>query len=238
MNLIGYLSLGYPTIKDTFDVADIYVGNGVDVLEIDFPAADPFMDSELIQNRMKAALKACSNYDEYMKAIVKIQKLHPKTQIYILAYEETIKTIGVDKFTKFMNDQKLTELIYVSGDNKKIKKHLEDNNIRLAQYVRLHLPEEDLVQARGTKGFIYLQAKSDKAHPQYKTIKEVIAYLRQNEAKNKLINCGVGVSTTEDLKRVKDAGADGAFIGSTFLKLHGDVPALKAKIQEFKAVIK
>ena len=50
--------------------------------------------------------------------------------------------------------------------------------------------------------------------------------------------CGVGVSTVEDVKRVKDAGADGAFIGSTFLKLQNDVPALKAKIKEFKAATK
>lgn len=238
MKLIGYLSLGYPTIKGTFDVADIYVKNGVDILEIDFPAADPFMDSELIQNRMKAALKACSDYDEYMKAIVKIQKLYPNTEIYILAYEQTIKQIGVEKFVKFMNEQKLTELIYVGGNDTKVKAYLENNGIKLAQYVRLHLPEEDLEQARGTKGFIYLQAKSDKAHPEYKTISEVIAHLRKNEAKNKLINCGVGVSTAEDLQRIKDAGADGAFIGSTFLKLHDDVEALKAKIKEFKNITK
>ena len=238
MKLIGYLSLGYPTIKDTFDVAKIYVENGVDVLEIDFPAKNPFLDSPFIRNRMIKALEACSDYDKYMVAITEIQKKYPRQEIFILAYEQTIEQIGVEKFAKFMESHKLTELIYVGGNNLKIKETLKAHGIKLAQYVPLHLPEADLEASRTSNGFIYLQAKSDKAHSHYKTLGEVIAYLRKNEAKNKRIMCGVGVSTVEDVKRVKDAGADGAFIGSTFLKLQNDVPALKAKIKEFKAATK
>jgi len=34
---------------------------------------------------------------------------------------------------------------------------------------------------------------------------------------------------------VKEAGGDGAFVGSTILKLHSDKPELMKKIQEFKA---
>ena len=34
---------------------------------------------------------------------------------------------------------------------------------------------------------------------------------------------------------VKEAGGDAAFVGSTILKLHEDVPAMKDMIRKFKA---
>ncbi len=38
--------------------------------------------------------------------------------------------------------------------------------------------------------------------------------------------CGVGVHAPEDVKLVKEAGGDAAFVGSTILKLHEDIPAM------------
>lgn len=234
MKLIGYVSLGFPTIEKTKEVIEVYVKNGVDVLEIDLPAKNPFLDSEFIQNRMKGALANNDNYDDYIKAILDIRKKYPKQEIFILSYEDTIKEIGVDKFINLVLEADIKDIIYVGGNDSLIKEKLIKNNIGLASYVRLKLDKNDLLESESSNGFIYLQAKSNEMNPDYPTLENVIGYLRENEALNKKIYCGVGVSTAEDVKYVKDSGADGVFIGSTFLKLHDNFEELALKIKEFK----
>ncbi|MGB4695305.1 MAG: tryptophan synthase subunit alpha, partial [Bacilli bacterium] len=49
------------------------------------------------------------------------------------------------------------------------------------------------------------------------------------------IYCGVGISSPEDIRRVKEAGADGALVGSLVLKLHNDIPKMSATIRALKA---
>ena len=70
MNLICYLSNGYPTIESSKKVAQEYVEAGCDIIEIDFPSHNPFFESELIAGRMKKALENCSDYSAYMKGMV------------------------------------------------------------------------------------------------------------------------------------------------------------------------
>ena len=48
MNLICYLSNGYPTIEKSIEVAQTYVSAGCDMIEIDFPSRDPFLEGEFI----------------------------------------------------------------------------------------------------------------------------------------------------------------------------------------------
>lgn len=237
MKLIGYLSLGYPNIKKTIDIARVYIESGIDVLEIDMPSKNPYLDSEFIRNRMLKALDVSSDYNEYMDAVLYIKDKYPNQEVFILCYEETVKEIGVSKFINFMNEANIENMIYVGGNDKTIKKRLIKGNIRLASYIPLNLNEEDLDASKLSNGFIYLQAKSDDINPKYPTLKDVIYYLKDNEGKNKKIYCGVGVKTLMDAKLVKDAGADGVFVGSTFLKLHSDIEKLKSTIKEFKKII-
>lgn len=68
----------------------------------------------------------------------------------------------------------------------------------------------------------------------YPTLKDCVQYLRECGI-DRPIYCGVGVHAPEDVKLVKEAGGDAAFVGSTILKLHDDIPAMKNKIREFRA---
>jgi len=41
MDLICYLSNGYPSIESSIDAAKTYVDAGCDIIEIDFPSRNP-----------------------------------------------------------------------------------------------------------------------------------------------------------------------------------------------------
>ena len=78
MKLICYLSNGYPSIQASLDMAQQYVAAGCDIIEVDFPGHDPYLESDFIATRMKHALEACCDYDAYMDGMAQLRTLNRK----------------------------------------------------------------------------------------------------------------------------------------------------------------
>lgn len=235
MKLICYLSLGSPTLEQSKENAKNYILSGCDVIEVDFPSDNPYLDGQYIQERMGQALSSCDDYDEYMKAIEEIKEKYSNVSLIVLSYEDTIKKIGVNKFISFCHKNNLRDIICVGNKFPKIKQTLIDNNLLVSSYIQFQLLDEEIEAAKKTNGFIYLQAKSSgKYHKKYRDLKSIIKYLREEVKLANSIYCGVGISTPEDIKMVKDAGADGAFVGSVILKKQNNPEELKKTIRDLK----
>ncbi len=236
MKLICYLSNGYPTIESSVEMAGIYSEAGCDVIEIDFPSRNPFLESELIAGRMAKALENCSDFPKYMEGMQAAKEKNPNTSFILLSYENTIKEMGYEVFEEFCLEQGFLDLILVGLEDDAIKNKLIEAGIRVSCYVQYHLDEAEVESAIHSNGFVYLQAKptTGNVNPDYPELKDCIQYLRSRGI-TRPIYCGVGIYKPEDVRMAKEAGADGVFVGSTILKLHGDVPALKDKIKELKA---
>ena len=222
VKIIGYLSFGYPTIEKSIERADIYTKAGCDFLEVDFPTDNAYLDSDFIGGRMKAAMEACDDFDKYFDGIKTLKEKHPHTPIILLAYEHTIKAIGVEKFINRCKELETYDLIMVGLENEDIKDQLINQGIKISCWVPFDLPEENVASAVASNGFVYLQSKSSgEVKEGYETLDKCVEYLRQKGIKNP-IYCGVGVSTREDILRIQKAGADAAFIGSALLKQETD----------------
>ena len=236
MELICYLSNGYPSIEASNQLAHHYVTAGCDVIEIDFPAKDPYLESPYLANRMQKSLEVCSDYGRYMQEMIQLKKQLPATRFILLAYEATVKEIGYEKFSHFCIQNQFEDMILVGLTDDTIKNKLIQDGIRVSCYVQFHMLPEEIASAKQSNGFVYMQGKpaDDTVHPDYPALKDCIKYLR-SQGIQRSIYCGVGIHTPEDVEMAKDAGADGVFVGSTILKLQQDVPALIKTIQEFKA---
>ncbi len=235
MKLICYLSNGYPTIDSSIEMAKDYIDAGCDIIEVDFPSSDPYLEGEYIANRMKEALTACNDYQKYMDGIVEIKNSHPNTKFILLSYENTILEIGLDRFIKFCVDNNMLDLIYVGKDNLELKSKLIANGIKISCYVQYHMDENEIKAAVESNGFVYMQAKptTNNVNPEFPTLKDCIDHLKSLGIKRE-IYCGVGIYAPEDIKMAREAGADGVFVGSTVLKLHTDIPKMKETIALFK----
>jgi len=235
MKLICYLSNGYPTIESSISIAKEYVEAGCDIIEVDFPSSDPFLEGEYIAGRMKTALENCSDYSCYMEGIKTIKNNHPNTKFIVLSYENTIESIGIERFIEFCTQNGLYDMIYVGGDNQEIKSKLIENGIKISCYVQFHMPEEEIQAALSSNGFVYMQAKptTNNINPKYPTLKDCIDELKRRGITRE-IYAGVGIYATEDIQMAKEAGADGVFVGSTILKLQTDIPKMKETIAKFK----
>lgn len=234
MEIICYLSNGYPSIESSFQTAMAYADAGCKMIEIDFPSRNPYLEGEYIAGRMAKALEACDDYDKYMDSIIAVQKALPDAELLVLAYENTVEEIGVEKFIKFCLDNNLKDILFVGLKDNVIKDEFEKNGLKVSCYVQYQLLPEEIEMAKESTGFAYMQAKpTGNINPDYPELKDCIAHLRKCGI-DRPIYCGVGVHAPEDVKMVKEAGGDAAFIGSTILKLHDDVPAMKEMIRKFK----
>lgn len=236
MKLICYLSNGYPTIESSIELAKIYTEAGCDAIEVDFPSHNPYLEGDFIAGRMRQALEYCNDYDKYMEGIAKIKDRNQNTQLLLLAYGNTIKEIGEEKFIKFCLDNNIKDLIFV-GDDTELLDRLMKHDLKISCYVQFHMPEEEVNAAKKSNGFVYMQAKpmTNNINEKYLTLKDCIAYLKEIGI-DREIYCGVGIRDKEDIKMVKDSNADGVFVGSTILKLHDNIPVLKETIKNLKSV--
>ncbi|HBZ6637725.1 tryptophan synthase subunit alpha [Clostridium botulinum] len=235
MEIICYLSNGYPTIEDSYRIAEEYADAGCNMIEIDFPSRDPYLESEYIADRMAKSLEACDDYDKYMDSIVAVKKNLPNVKLLVLAYENTVEEIGVDKFINFCLENDFKDILLVGLRNEEIKNKIIENGLRVSCYVQYHLLPEEIEYAKKSNGFVYLQAKPNPGmiNPKYPELSDCVEHLRECGI-DRPIYCGVGVHAPEDVKMVKEAGGDAAFVGSTILKLQTDIPAMKDMIRKFK----
>lgn len=236
MEIICYLSNGYPSIEDSYNMAIEYADAGCNVIEIDFPSRDPYLESAYIANRMAKALEVCDDFEKYMDSMVAIKKRLPNVKLLVLAYENTVEEIGVDEFISFCLENDFKDLLLVGLKNEEIKNRIISSGIRVSCYVQYQLLKEEIESAKQSNGFVYLQAKPTDGitHEKYTELKDCVQYLRDCGI-DRPIYCGVGVHAPEDVKTVKEAGGDAAFVGSTILKLQTDIPEMKKMIGKFKA---
>lgn len=236
MRLICYLSNGYPSIYSSIEVAKKYVEAGCDIIEVDFPSPDPYLEGEYIASRMQKALEACSDYDRYMEGILRIKRELPDTKLILLMYEATLLDIGIDKFLSFCKDNGFADLILVGLKDETAKNRCIEADIKVSCYVQFNMDDGEIEVAKNSNGFVYMQAKpiNIDVNPKYPTLKDCIGKLRE-EGIDREIYCGVGIYTPEDIRMAKAAGADGVFVGSTILKLQHDIPEMQKAIRAMKA---
>jgi tryptophan synthase alpha chain len=216
-------------------MAEHYAEAGCDIIEVDFPSSDPYLEGEYIAGRMKAALQNCGDYEKYMEGIKKIKEENKQVKLILMAYENTVIEIGTDRFISFCKENGLYDMIYVGNRNEGIKKKISENGIKISCYVQFHMPEDEIEAALHSDGFVYMQAKptTGNINPRFPTLKHCIDHLKELGITRE-IYCGVGISTPEDIQMAREAGADGVFVGSTILKLQEDIPKMKETIAAFK----
>ena len=235
MELICYLNNGYPSIEASEEMACLYAEAGCDIIEIDFPSRDPYLEGELIASRMAKALEACDDYSEYMKGMVRIKAALPGVRFILLAYENTVEEIGLEAFTNFCLDKGFLDLILVGMKDEAIKDRLIARGVRVSCYVQYKLDAQEVEHARQSNGFVYLQGKptNGEVNPGYPTLGDCVGYLR-GLGITRPIYCGVGIHTPEDASVAKQAGADGVFVGSAILTRQDDIPAMQDVIRRFR----
>ncbi|MBD3949603.1 tryptophan synthase subunit alpha [Tuanshanicoccus lijuaniae] len=238
MKLIAYLSNGYPNLEESFLRAKRYIENGIDIIEADIPAANPYLDNDFLKARIKIARQQTVNYEEYFDAILRIQNEYPNIEIIINIYEDTIIEMGVDNFIQNMKKINNRTVLLAGTLFPDVREKLVNAGFEPSSFVTREMKNEDIELAKNSNGFVYLEgfANPDKYNENYPTLKDCVFKVRSVIGKDRKIFVGIGVHTPEQFKEVYESGADGVFLGSIILKQEDNLNKQSQLIKKLKNI--
>ena len=233
---VFYIISGWPSIEKTKEMVDRYVEHGVCALQFDMPSADPSRESEFIQERMRHARSLYGDgYDVYMDALREIRAKYPQLEIHLVVYPDVIETIGLEKFADFCLEINVYSLLAM---NPEMMKYLNSRGIATASFIGYDTSDKAIEMAKSNDNQIVFVSNANGRtipRPGLVTWKDRIRFIRDAGVKAPIFGV-TGISTAQQLQEVKEAGADGAYIGTIMMKLWDNEPELWKQLDAFQAV--
>ncbi len=242
-SLIGFLPAGYPSMKASRELL-IALGNEVDVLEVGIPFSDPVADGKVIQDAGYIAIKNGATPRGCLSLISEVKKAISKP-IAILTYYNIPYSYGMKQFLADASSSGVDAALIADlniNESDEFEAACKESGVETIFIAAPNTPKERAIEIDShTTGFVYLLSHFavTGTKPGLSTLTTDTIRRVKPLVKNPLA-VGFGISTREHVKAVLDAGADGAIVGSAFIKsiVPGDIEksklALKTLAKELK----
>lgn len=238
-----YCTAGYPKLESTENVILSLDKAGVDLVEIGMPYSDPLADGPTIQASSMVALK---NGMSIKKLFQQIKLVRKKTAlpIILMGYLNPVMQYGIDAFLMKCQEVGVDGLILpdlpMYEYEQYYKERFEQHNIAMIFLVTPQTSTERIQKIDGlSNAFIYVVSSAATTGKQVGFGKENIAYFERIQALN-LKNptlIGFGISNASTYQTVC-GHANGAIIGSAFIRMLEQSKNMEEDVQEFVAGIK
>ena len=229
-NLVFYLTLHYPDREGFFRILELLDQEEAGYLEIGIPVSDPFMDGDVIREINKETLARGITHDDVVDTLEEIKRRF-RFKVVLMTYKEGVEKFRLAEISKELYDGFLCvdgdyptgtfpnqiSVISKSYDDEALSVALEHN--KLFAYV---------VSGEGKTGsFESLPTEYIEVIKRVKALTSIPAFV------------GFGIKSSQDVKEVVKNGADGAIIGTEFIKRYqkGGMEALTAYIGELKEAV-
>ena len=243
--LISYIMVGFPNERATISTVRGLVKGAVDIIELGFPFSDPLADGPVIQNASTVSLEKGTRINKFFTLVKKIRK-ETDIPIVLMTYTNILYHKGYSKFIKDAKKAGIDGFILPDMSIEESKEYIiaAKNNTDTIFLISPNTTKKRIEKiSKISTGFLYLVAvygttgvKTGIKNYTLKAIKEV-----KKQTKGKIpIGVGFGVSTSEDVKKYINAGADAVIVGSAYLKLIEKTPQdkLESKITSFTKSLK
>ena len=241
-NLIGYFPLGYPTVKESIQVAIEMCRSGVDVLELGIPYSDPVMDGIVIQEATQQALEQGFKLSQTFDALKKITSA-VDTPVLVMSYWNPIMQFGIEKFAIEVRNAGGVGLITPdlipdeAGEWLEISDRLDLDRVFLA--TPSSSAERVTNACKLSRGFTYAVSTMGitGAREELDALARTVVSKVRDSKTGQLAAVGIGISTSDQVAEV-NSYADAAIVGSVFVKAYaeGGIAAVKRKVQELKSI--
>lgn len=218
--LIGYLPLGFPSVKQSVEAAKIIFDNGVDVIELGFPYSDPGMDGPVIQSATVQALDKGTHLEDLLEAVAELSDYGVPTTS--MTYWNPVHWYGVREFAKDFAQAGGAGLITPDLPPEEAGAWVEASDEFGLERIFLTAPsssEERLsLIANASNGWVYaastMGVTGDRAvvDSAARTLVE-----RTRQAGADLVCVGIGVKNGEQAREI-GGYANGVIVGSAFVR--------------------
>jgi len=218
-----YLTAGYPELNAMPELIPLLAENGVDFIEAGMPYSDPLADGKTIQHSSSVALQNGMNLNLYFS---QIRQVRAQTEIPLLfmGYFNQVLKYGIDAFLQECVDSGIDALILPDLTpeiyQNYYRKTFEKYDLGMSFLISPTTSDERIALIDElTTAFIYVVSASSTTGKTDDFSPEQIRYFKRIQAINtrnpKVI--GFGINTAEKY-RIANTYADGAIIGSAFIK--------------------
>jgi len=238
-----YFTAGYPKLEDTTTILKSLDKNGVDFVEIGMPFSDPIADGETIQASNEIALKNGISIDKLLNQLDTVKGEYT-VPVILMGYMNPVLQYGIEEFCKRCQEVGVSGFIIpdlpMHDYIRKYKAVFEEYDLFNIFLISPQTSEHRIrIIDENSNGFIYMVssasitgAKSGISEEQEKYFNRINNMGLKNP---RLI--GFGISNHETYKKACSY-AEGAIIGSAFIKAISNSENLNSSIKQFISSIK
>ncbi len=220
--LMPFIMAGDPNIEITSKILLKLQEKGADLIELGIPYSDPLADGPIIQLSASKALKAGTTSIKVIQLLESLKnKLH--IPVILFSYFNPILSFGFENFCELASRAGVAGLIIPDlplEEAFKFSEIISSFSIDLILLVAPNTPFERMKMiSNNTKGFIYLVSVTGVTGERNKIenrVESLISKLRG--ISDNPVAVGFGISSPEHIDKVRRWGANGAIIGSAFVK--------------------
>lgn len=207
-----FTTISYPTNSDFFEILEVLDQQKIEFVEIGLPVANPFLDGELIQKTHQEVLESNPLSFETLTEILTTVKERFSFKVILMTYKEGKENYKLDQL-----DQTLYEGIICVDDspaegNLKGPVHLfttESSTQEMLSWLKEDSPFAYVVSTPGKTGQI-TQISEEYV--------KIIKFIHEHSSIPAFV--GFGIKDGNDVDKVIANGADGAIIGTEFIKTY------------------
>lgn len=238
-----YFTAGFPTLDDTLTIIKELEEAGVDMIEIGMPYSDPLADGPTIQESNIVALDGGMTLKVLFKQLEELRKI-TNIPVLLMGYLNPVMQYGVEAFCKkaaecgvdgiILPDLPLDEYI------EKYKELFEQNNLSNVFLVTPHTSESRIrLIDENTQGFIYIVSMDSTTGGNAKEISGAEPYFKRIESYKLKSPTMIGFNVKDNASfSFASSYANGAIIGSAFIKAIQNSKDLKTDITKFVKIVK
>lgn len=205
--MVLYLPLGYPDWFEFFSVLDVIEEHGIGYIELGIPAKDPFMDGSVIRKVHRMMLPTITPKD-LESALVAIRARY-SFRVILMTYAEGIEHFHIDRLERWLYDA----ILCVDRDLT-----AEDYG-GLVHVFAAGMSDDDMDEYLHTSSLFAYIASSGKTGGSMAGSAEFGEVIRRIRTRSQIpAYVGFGIRNGTDVRRVLEAGADGAIIGTELIR--------------------
>ena len=231
MALSPYVTVGYPSVEASIDVAAAVIDAGADLLELGVPFSDPLADGPTIQKASHQALRNGVTVGTCLDAVRALRERGVSAPLILMGYYNPFLRYGIERFVRDAGKAGVDGFIVPDLPPEEGEAFRHFCRIGGLYFIPLLAPtstDERIAQAcKGSGGFIYSVSLTGVtgARDRLQTgVGGLVERIRRHTTLPVLV--GFGISRREHVEALSEF-ADGAIVASALLDAVGRAPSDK-----------
>ena len=235
-----FLTIGYPSLEESWELARAALAGGADVLELGVPFSDPIAEGPTIQHSSQVALANGVNLGHCLEFAGKLRAT-TDAGLILMGYANPFLAYGAEPLAAAAAEAGVDGIIAAdlpAEESGPLARALERRGVALVQFLA---PTTDSARAARVladgSGFIYVVSLTGVTGARQNMDVGIAAFLRRMRSlTDRPLAVGFGISSPEHVLGLHGL-ADGAIVGSAFVSVCGlaDRPQRLARAEEFVA---